>query len=89
MSIVKIKTPEEPSSGIGSVITTHDDKPIHGVSRAVVTIDCKEVIRAELTINCAFQGNAHGTFFGVDPSTGEKKLLKRVEFADGSSFEPK
>jgi hypothetical protein len=89
MSIVKIKTPTELSSGFGTIITTHDDQPIHGVRRAVVTIDVNEVIKAHLDLYCSFEGEAVGTFFVIDPSTGERKQLKLIEFADGSSFEPK
>jgi hypothetical protein len=89
MSIVRIKTPDQVSSGMGTKVTNQDGAEIHGVKRVVVYIDAKEVTTTtvELSAYCAIEATTEGVFVMLDPLSGLKKQIKRIEFADGSGFE--
>jgi hypothetical protein len=75
MSIVKIKTRDTLSTGIGTKITTDTGAEIHGITSVVVSLDMKQIntARLELDAMCAFEGTAEAVFVMADPSSGEKK----------------
>jgi hypothetical protein len=79
-------------SGINSndtKLTTEDGSPISGVRRAVIKMELNHAVIAELELYTEFDVSAVAVWVMVDPLTGDRKLLRRIEFADGSTFEPK
>ena len=89
--LVKITSPSITGhcTGLGTVIEATDGQPLHGVSRAVITIDPREIIRAELEIACQSVEihQAKASFWLAHPVTGDRREVKRIEFADGSVWE--
>ena len=85
--IVKIKTPDKVSQGMGTAITTESGEPVHGVRRAVVTIGYNEPIRAEIEVFCGFEGKAIATYFVAHPATGARKRVKHILFDDGTEWD--
>lgn len=70
-------------------IVTGEGNPIHGVKGAVVRFDIGEAIRAELRLGIVdIETDAEAIYKLRDPVTGELKVVSKVEFADGSTFEP-
>jgi hypothetical protein len=82
-----VRIVSEGPTGRGTKIIREDGSEIHGVRKAVITLDHKQVSIADLEIVTAtFRGKAKPRFHVLDPLSGELKAVKRIEFEDGSEF---
>jgi hypothetical protein len=65
------------------------DQPIESVTRIVVTYEIDDLVRAEIDVCDVWQDpvEALGEFFMTHPHTGERAVVNRIEFADGSVFD--
>jgi hypothetical protein len=84
--VVRIETPQGSRDGFGTKIFTAQGQPLVGVVAADVRIRMNEPIKAVLELWSGFTGKAEGEFVVRDPHSGELKPVKRIEFADGSTF---
>ena len=91
MKTVRI-VPEQPDEGKmplsrGTKVFMSNTE-LHGVCSIVATFEADEPVRAVMTMNVASDViNAIPVFKVNHPITGEFKLIKCIEFADGSKFE--
>jgi hypothetical protein len=89
--IVKIESPNivtsQVSCGNGTLVSTDEGNPIHGVKSATVRFAVDKAVTAELVVYAAVKTSAMATFVMPDPLTGQEKIVKRIEFGDGSVFE--
>lgn len=83
---VKIATPAR--VGVGTIVSTQDGRLLEGVRAIDVRIRPNEVIRATLEIAGEFCGEAQSDFVVLHPVTGDLRSVKRIEFADGTIWEP-
>ena len=65
-----------------------DDTELKGVAGITVHYAPDDIVRATMDVHVwQDEVNAGGDFFMVHPVTGESIEIKRIEFADGSTFE--
>jgi hypothetical protein len=86
-SLIHIKTPVDVSSGFGTEITDKAGNSLADcVRRLIVTIDAREVIRAEVDMFCSFEGTVPATFFAQDPISGQRKAVSSIRYTDGTEW---
>jgi hypothetical protein len=73
----------------GISVTDAEGQPIKGIGGAEISIRPDDVVKVKLEI-CLSKLNLSGvpTFMVADPRTGKMKPVVRIEFADGTVFDP-
>ncbi|PJI56010.1 hypothetical protein CTI14_00305 [Methylobacterium radiotolerans] len=73
----------------GISVTDAEGQPIKGIGGAEISIRPDDVVRLKLEI-CLSELKLSGaaTFMVADPRTGKMKPVARIEFADGTVFDP-
>jgi hypothetical protein len=90
MKMAWINVKADGPSGNGTKITLANGEPIHGIRKAVISLEADKVNKVELEILCErVEVCGDAVFYGFHPYLGGvRKLIKRIEFADGTVFEP-
>lgn len=83
MKAIQIRAERETG---GVEILTRDGYPIHGIRKAVVTMEVGQLVRAELEMVSTFSGDATAVFMVIDPEVNVFKPVRKMEFADGTSW---
>ena len=71
-----------------SVVTTDKGKRIPGIKAIDLRMRLNEAITATVELYSGFEGDAVPTFVMLDPVSGNRKQIVKVEFVDGSVYEP-
>lgn len=85
MKTVNISAPGPTS--LGAKLTYEDGTEIHGIRKAVITLEPNSAIVAALElIFVSVDVRALPKFYGKHPITGELKEVAYIQFVDGSTF---
>jgi hypothetical protein len=85
---VNIKAPNDEGWG-AQVFSAESGQEINGIERLSITFAPDDYPRVDATL-CAAAVEVEGAlaeFYVTDPSSGQSKPVKRIEFADGTAWE--
>ena len=87
MKSIKIKNDD--GNAQGTLITdAQTGAEIHGVTGMQITFMVDDVVRAQVDLcSVTIETVAAAEFCVFDPGTGERKPVRRIEFADGSKWD--
>jgi hypothetical protein len=84
--IVKAPGPLGWGTKIFNAETGDEIKGIAGLTIRMAP-DAYNTVEAEI-VAAEFEVSGYATFYAADPSSGESKAIKRIEFADGTEWVP-
>jgi hypothetical protein len=80
----KIKIQNKTGIGYDTEITQGDGSPLYGITGVTIHIKHNDIIEADIRLGGALTDvEAAPTFYMSDPTTGEWRAVKAIEWADG------